>query len=283
MKIHLYGKEEDLPCDLWPVLEKAEKLAIEHNVVVPRFKLQEPHYKNVGTVFEGVSSRLIKYQLFQEFSDIHALVFGKKTPPQDSEFLKGVKGTTASGGLIGLFLENPESQEAIEEVVLLAFPHELYHAMRMQSEAFEMPKSIGSTMVEEGLAEVFAVQKAASLKSELAKKKVTSQLSHLDKHCIDIAYTHWQRLDAVDFDLKKLTFNDGAETPFHFYDFSFALVAATLEKKGWSVMDHDILFAPHNKILDLWRPERGGNLDLKCLPEMVSSESFKKYLLSPQP
>ena len=281
MEIYPCRNEKALPDELRPVLEEGIKRAVENDMTVPHFVLSKRSYKAVLPLFERVSSRLVGHPLVQSFSAVHVLVCGKKTPPQSSHFLKNTRGTTISKDMIALFLEKPKSQEAINEIVFWTLPHEFYHVMRMKSEAFTKHPSIGSTMIEEGLAQVFQIQEIAREGAVWAQNSVTNKLSHLDKQCMADAQGLWPKLDVTDFDYKDVTFGDGAKSSFPFYDFSFALVAATLIEKKWSVMDREILDAPHSKILDLWHPARGGTLDLKSLPER--RESIKRSLLSPQP
>lgn len=249
-------------------------------MTVPRFVLSQPHYEAVLPLFERVSSRLVGHPLVQNFSDVHVLICGKKTPPQSSNFLKGINGTTISKDMIALFLEKPTSQQAIKQIFFSILPHEFYHVIRRKAKAFANIPSIGSTMIEEGLAQVFQIQEIYRVAPNWAQNMVNNKLSHLNDQCIAVAQGLWPQLDATDFDYKNVTFSEGANFSFPFYDFSFGLVAATLEKKRWSVMDSKILKAPHSKILDPWRPEHGGTLDLESLPRR--RDSIKQFLLDPQ-
>lgn len=272
MKVHLYRKEEDLPADFGPVIEESKRLAVEKKMTVPRFVLDEPDYDDILYSFERLYSRLVSYP----FSAVHVLMCGKDIQSPAPYFLQNISGTTVSKEIIALYLEKPPSQQRIKDVIFSTLPHELYHVMRKQSKDSASPRSLGSTIIEEGLAEVFRFQEMACEDPLSAHIDATKQLSNLNNQCIDDARKFWPELDATVSDYKNLVFGD-----FPFYNFSFCLVAATLEKKGWSVMDPEILKAPHSKILDEWRPELSGKLDLKDLQKMKSS--INHSVLSPQP
>jgi len=284
MEIKSYREEEALPCKFRPVIDESIRIAKEKGMMVRRYVLPKPDYDAVLPLFERESSRLVGHLVghprAQNFSDIHVLLCGKDTPlqngrdmsSQDSPFSNDISGTTVSGELVALYLKKEASQQAIKKIFFSTFPHEFYHAIRMKSKAFAIPRSIGSTMIEEGLAQVFQLQQMACEGAAWAEGGVTEQLSKLNNQWIANARCLWPRIDETDFDYKKTVFGD-----FPFYPFSLALAAASLEKMGRSVLDPEILYAPYGKILDHWRPERGGKLDFeKDLPKFV-----KKVLAQP--